>query len=174
MFRQLSVVVVFSLLMSLFVAVTLVPVLCSQAAGAAAAGRTAHGLGGRLYTFSERVLEGMDDGYRASAPPGARASADGRRRRRRVGRRGGADPADACRPSSRPQTDEGRCSVNVELAHRHAHRAAPTRSWQRLEQMIHAARARSADADRQAAAAAAAGGSGPAAAASTAATCSCC
>ena len=40
LFVQLSVVVMFSLPMSLFVAVTVVPVLCSRAAEAAAAGRT--------------------------------------------------------------------------------------------------------------------------------------
>jgi HAE1 family hydrophobic/amphiphilic exporter-1 len=64
MFRQLSVVVVFSLLMSLFVAVTLVPVLCSKLLVLPPPADKRSGLGGRLYTFSERMLEGMDDGYR--------------------------------------------------------------------------------------------------------------
>ena len=65
LFRQLSVVVVFSLLMSLFVAVTLVPVLCSQAAGAAAAARRAQRASAAGSTpLSERFLEGDGRGYR--------------------------------------------------------------------------------------------------------------
>src|SRR6188474_2146581 len=64
MFRQLSVVVVFSLLMSLFVAVTLVPVLCSKLLVLPPPKEERTGLGGRLYTLSEKVLDGMDDGYR--------------------------------------------------------------------------------------------------------------
>jgi HAE1 family hydrophobic/amphiphilic exporter-1 len=64
MFRQLSVVVVFSLLMSLFVAVTLVPVLCSKLLVLPPPKESRTGLGGKLYTFSERVLDGMDEGYR--------------------------------------------------------------------------------------------------------------
>ena len=64
MFRQLSVVVCFSLAMSLFVAVTLVPVLCSKLLVLPPPVDQRKGLSGRLYTFSERVLEGMDDGYR--------------------------------------------------------------------------------------------------------------
>ena len=64
MFRQLSVVVVFSLLMSLFVAVTLVPVLCSKLLVLPPSLDKRKGFGGRLYTLSERVLNGMDDGYR--------------------------------------------------------------------------------------------------------------
>jgi len=64
MFRQLSVVVVFSLLMSLFVAVTLVPVLCSKLLVLPAPADQRKGIGGWLYTVSERFLNGMDDGYR--------------------------------------------------------------------------------------------------------------
>jgi HAE1 family hydrophobic/amphiphilic exporter-1 len=64
MFRQLSVVVVFSLLMSLFVAVTLVPVLCSKLLVLPPPVDKRKGLGGRLYSLSERVLSGMDEGYR--------------------------------------------------------------------------------------------------------------
>ena len=52
MFRQLSVVVVFSLLMSLFVAVTLVPVLCSKLLVLPPPPAARRGLGGRLYTLS--------------------------------------------------------------------------------------------------------------------------
>jgi HAE1 family hydrophobic/amphiphilic exporter-1 len=64
MFRQLSVVVVFSLLMSLFVAVTLVPVLCSKLLVLPPPKEERTGLGGTLYTLSEKVLDGMDEGYR--------------------------------------------------------------------------------------------------------------
>jgi HAE1 family hydrophobic/amphiphilic exporter-1 len=64
MFRQLSIVVVFSLLMSLFVAVTLVPVLCSRLLVLPPPPDQRKGLGGKLYTFSERMLNGMDEGYR--------------------------------------------------------------------------------------------------------------
>jgi hydrophobic/amphiphilic exporter-1 (mainly G- bacteria), HAE1 family len=64
MFRQLSVVVVFSLLMSLFVAVTLVPVLCSKLLKLPPPVAERKGLSGRLYTASERTLNNMDEGYR--------------------------------------------------------------------------------------------------------------
>jgi HAE1 family hydrophobic/amphiphilic exporter-1 len=64
MFRQLSVVVVFSLLMSLFVAVTLVPVLCSRLLVLPPPPDKRRGIGGKLYTFSERALNSMDEGYR--------------------------------------------------------------------------------------------------------------
>src|SRR5678815_110833 len=63
MFRQLSVVVVFSLLMSLFVAVTLVPVLCSRLLVLPPPASERRGIGGWMYGFSERFLEGMDEGY---------------------------------------------------------------------------------------------------------------
>jgi HAE1 family hydrophobic/amphiphilic exporter-1 len=64
MFRQLSVVVCFSLLMSLFVAVTLVPVLCSRLLKLPPPIEQRKGLGSRLYTMSERMLNGMDESYR--------------------------------------------------------------------------------------------------------------
>src|SRR5262245_6251827 len=64
MFRQLSIVVCFSLAMSLFVAVTLVPVLCSRLLVLPPPPEKRSWLGGALYGFSERFLEGMDDGYR--------------------------------------------------------------------------------------------------------------
>src|SRR5439155_16212743 len=64
LFRQLSIVVCFSLAMSLFVAVTLVPVLCSRLLVLPAPPERRKGLGGWLYTLSERWLKGMDDGYR--------------------------------------------------------------------------------------------------------------
>ena len=63
LFKQLSVVVMFSLTMSLFVAVTVVPVLCSRLLKLPPPAEQRTGLGGRLYTWSERALNGMDDGY---------------------------------------------------------------------------------------------------------------
>ena len=65
LFKQLSVVVIFSLLMSLLVAVTIVPVLCAYLLKLPAPVEERKGLGGRLFTASERFLEGMDDAYKA-------------------------------------------------------------------------------------------------------------
>ena len=64
LFKQLSVVVIFSLLMSLLVAVTLVPVLCANLLKLPPPVEERTGLGGRLFTGSESFLEGMDDAYR--------------------------------------------------------------------------------------------------------------
>jgi HAE1 family hydrophobic/amphiphilic exporter-1 len=65
MFKQLSYVVIFSLAMSLLVAVTLVPVLCSMLMRLPPPVEKRRGLGGYLYTWSERALEAMDNAYRA-------------------------------------------------------------------------------------------------------------
>jgi HAE1 family hydrophobic/amphiphilic exporter-1 len=64
MFTQLSVVVMFSLLMSLFVAVTIVPVLCSRWLKTPDEERAATGVMARLYRVSEGFLEHMDESYR--------------------------------------------------------------------------------------------------------------
>jgi HAE1 family hydrophobic/amphiphilic exporter-1 len=64
MFKQLSVVVMFSLTMSLFVAVTIVPVLCSRLLKLPPPESERTGVAGRLYTWSENFLNGMDDRYR--------------------------------------------------------------------------------------------------------------
>src|SRR6186713_1671042 len=64
MFTQLSVVVMFSLVMSLFVAVTIVPVLCSRWLHTPDEEREATGIMARLYRVSEGFLERMDEGYR--------------------------------------------------------------------------------------------------------------
>src|SRR5207237_10055910 len=53
LFRQLSFVVIFSLLMSLLVAVTLVPVLCAKMLKLPPPPSERKGIGGRLYTASE-------------------------------------------------------------------------------------------------------------------------
>jgi len=64
LFTQLSFVVMFSLTMSLFVAVTIVPVLCSRWLRTPGE-ETAHsGLLGRFYGASEAFLEAVDDRYR--------------------------------------------------------------------------------------------------------------
>ncbi len=63
LFKQLSIVVMFSLSMSLFVAVTVVPVLCSRLLKLPPPRDQRHGLTARLYTMSERFLDGMDDRY---------------------------------------------------------------------------------------------------------------
>jgi HAE1 family hydrophobic/amphiphilic exporter-1 len=64
MFTQLSVVVMFSLVMSLFVAVTIVPVLCSRWLKTPDEEAAATGLMARFYRVSEKFLENMDEGYR--------------------------------------------------------------------------------------------------------------
>jgi len=64
MFGQLSIVVMFSLAMSLFVAVTIVPVLCSRWLKTPDEEARDTGIMGRFYRASERVLEAMDEGYR--------------------------------------------------------------------------------------------------------------
>ena len=63
LFKQLSIVVMFSLTMSLFVAVTIVPVLCSRLLKLPPPVDERTGLGGRLYTASETFLNNMDHAY---------------------------------------------------------------------------------------------------------------
>jgi hydrophobic/amphiphilic exporter-1 (mainly G- bacteria), HAE1 family len=64
LFTQLSIVVMFSLSMSLFVAVTIVPVLCSRFLTPPHEAARQNSLMGRFYRASERFLEGMDNRYR--------------------------------------------------------------------------------------------------------------
>jgi hydrophobic/amphiphilic exporter-1 (mainly G- bacteria), HAE1 family len=64
LFVQLSVVVMFSLSMSLFVAVTVVPVLCSRLLRLPPPRTARTGAAGRLFTVSERALDAIDDRYR--------------------------------------------------------------------------------------------------------------
>ena len=63
LFTQLSIVVMFSLSMSLFVAVTIVPVLCSRWLRPHAE-RRREGVMARFYAASERFLQQMDERYR--------------------------------------------------------------------------------------------------------------
>jgi HAE1 family hydrophobic/amphiphilic exporter-1 len=62
-FGSLAAVVSFSLAMSLFVAVTIVPVLCSRLLNAPDHGEKRTGLTGVLYRFSDRALIALDDAY---------------------------------------------------------------------------------------------------------------
>ena len=65
LFVQLSIVVMFSLSMSLFVAVTVVPVLCSRLLKLPPPENERRGVLGKLYTVSERFFDGIDDVLRA-------------------------------------------------------------------------------------------------------------
>jgi HAE1 family hydrophobic/amphiphilic exporter-1 len=64
LFKQLSYVVMFSLSMSLFVAVTVVPVLCSRLLKPPVPAEQRGGVRGRVFLWSERMLQVLDDGYR--------------------------------------------------------------------------------------------------------------
>lgn len=64
LFTQLAIVVIFSLSMSLFVAVTIVPVLCSRLLLLPKPISERQGLSGTLFTASERALDGLDNFYR--------------------------------------------------------------------------------------------------------------
>jgi hydrophobic/amphiphilic exporter-1 (mainly G- bacteria), HAE1 family len=64
LFTQLSIVVMFSLSMSLFVAVTIVPVLCSRWLSLPHKEGAPAGLMARFYAASERFLQRTDDRYR--------------------------------------------------------------------------------------------------------------
>jgi HAE1 family hydrophobic/amphiphilic exporter-1 len=64
LFGQLSIVVIFSLAMSLFVAVTIVPVLCSRWLHTPEEEAAATGIMARFFRVSERFLDGMDERYR--------------------------------------------------------------------------------------------------------------
>jgi HAE1 family hydrophobic/amphiphilic exporter-1 len=63
MFGQLAAVVSFSLAMSLFVAVTIVPVLCSRFLNKPDHGEGRKGVVGAIYRFSERSLNRVDATY---------------------------------------------------------------------------------------------------------------
>jgi hydrophobic/amphiphilic exporter-1 (mainly G- bacteria), HAE1 family len=63
LFKQLAVVVMFSLTMSLFVAVTIVPVMSSRLLKLPPPVDARKGISGRLYTLSENFLNGMDSAY---------------------------------------------------------------------------------------------------------------
>lgn len=64
LFKQLAIVVMFSLVMSLFVAVTIVPVLCAKLLRLPAEAHARSGWTGRLYNSTERMLDSVDDRYK--------------------------------------------------------------------------------------------------------------
>jgi HAE1 family hydrophobic/amphiphilic exporter-1 len=115
LFTQLAIVVMFSLGMSLFVSVTLVPVLCSRLLVLPKPVSERTGLSGTLYTMSEHALDGVDNFYKRvlhtclrHRPTVLMASA------------GMTLAAILVLPSIPtellPQTDEGEVSVNARLA----------------------------------------------------------
>ncbi len=65
LFKQLAIVVMFSLLMSLFVAVTIVPVLCAKLLRLPSEAHARNGLAGRLFNRTEQMLDNVDDSYKA-------------------------------------------------------------------------------------------------------------
>lgn len=66
LFKQLSIVVIFSLSMSLFVAVTIVPVLCAYWLRLPEPAGRRQTLAARLYVASEKVFWAIEDFYRRS------------------------------------------------------------------------------------------------------------
>ena len=64
LFKELSIVVIFSLSMALFVAVTLVPVLCSKLMDIPKPAEERKGIIGAMFNASERGLNRLDDAYR--------------------------------------------------------------------------------------------------------------
>ena len=114
-FGQLAAVVSFSLAMSLFVAVTIVPVLCSRLLRLAPPAASRRGVIGVLYRFSDRVLNGIDHVY-------ARALHAALQHRPTVFAAGVALFVAAVVLGQRinyefqPTTDEGEVTVDAELA----------------------------------------------------------
>ena len=114
LFGQLSYVVMFSLAMSLFVAVTIVPVLCSRWLHTPDEEARQTGVLGRFYRASENVLETVDERYRR-----ALHLALAHRPTVIIGALASIVAAVLIYPllSSEllPQTDEGEVNVNAEL-----------------------------------------------------------
>jgi HAE1 family hydrophobic/amphiphilic exporter-1 len=114
MFTQLSVVVMFSLAMSLFVAVTIVPVLCSRWLHTPDEEAHATGVMGAVFRASEKFLDAMDEQYRRiihvalNHRPTVIASATAL-----VVLAGALYPRIGV--ELMPQTDEGEVNVNAEL-----------------------------------------------------------
>jgi HAE1 family hydrophobic/amphiphilic exporter-1 len=115
MFTQLSFVVMFSLAMSLFVAVTIVPVLCSRWLKTPDEEAAATGVMSRFYRMSERFLERMDEGYRRAIHMALN------HRPTVIGGAAALVVAAALiypqiETELLPQTDEGEVNINAELA----------------------------------------------------------
>jgi HAE1 family hydrophobic/amphiphilic exporter-1 len=115
LFTQLSFVVMFSLAMSLFVAVTIVPVLCSRWLKTPDEEAAETGIMARFYRMSERLLERMDESYRKAIHLALN------HRPTVIGGAAALVVAAALiypqiETELMPQTDEGEVNVNVELA----------------------------------------------------------
>lgn len=114
-FTQLAIVVMFSLSMSLFVAVTIVPVLCSRLLVLPKPVHERAGLSGTLFTMSERALSNLDNGYR-----GVLHTALQHRPTVLLGAAGLTAAALFILPTIpselMPQTDEGEVAVNARMA----------------------------------------------------------
>ena len=114
LFGQLSYVVMFSLAMSLFVAVTIVPVLCSRWLHTPDEEAKRTGMLGRFYRVSEHFLETVDERYRK-----ALHLALAHRPTVIVGALASIVAAMLIYPllstELLPQTDEGEVNVNAEL-----------------------------------------------------------
>ncbi len=115
LFTQLSFVVMFSLMMSLFVAVTIVPVLCSRWLKTPDEEAAATGIMSRFYRMSERFLERMDEGYRRAIHVALN------HRPTVIGGAAALVVAAALiypqiETELLPQTDEGEVNINAELA----------------------------------------------------------
>ena len=141
MFTQLSVVVMFSLAMSLFVAVTIVPVLCSRWLKTPDEEAHATGVMARFYRLSERFLEAMDERYRQAIHV-----ALNHRPTVIAGAAALVVAAVLLYPmvsvELMPQTDEGEVNINAELPV--GTRIERTEeALLRLEEMVRGARARS-------------------------------
>ena len=147
LFGQLSIVVMFSLAMSLFVAVTIVPVLCSRWLPTPDEEAARTGIMGRFYRASERFLDSMDEAYRK-----ALHVALAHRPTVVAGAVASVVLAVFLYPllstELLPQTDEGEVNVNAELAI--GTRVERTEAVMlRLEEMVARVRARGHDAHHQ-------------------------
>jgi hydrophobic/amphiphilic exporter-1 (mainly G- bacteria), HAE1 family len=115
LFTQLSFVVMFSLMMSLFVAVTIVPVLCSRWLKTPDEEAASTGIMSRFYRMSERFLERMDEAYRRAIHMALN------HRPTVIGGAAALVVAAALiypqiETELLPQTDEGEVNINAELA----------------------------------------------------------
>jgi hydrophobic/amphiphilic exporter-1 (mainly G- bacteria), HAE1 family len=115
LFTQLSFVVMFSLAMSLFVAVTIVPVLCSRWLKTPDEEAAATGVMSRFYRMSERFLERIDEGYQRAIHMALN------HRPTVIGGAAALVVAAALiypqiETELLPQTDEGEVNINAELA----------------------------------------------------------
>ncbi len=124
LFKQLAIVVMFSLSMSLFVAVTIVPVLCSRISEACRCTASRAARSRRPLVHLERAVARR---HGRGLPPACSPCAAPPARRSRPRRRRSWSLAVLILPTIgfelMPQADEGEVSVDGGAAGRHAHRA---------------------------------------------------